>query len=300
MKKMMQCFRSAVLMGSLCLMPPAAGVADLPVMDDAAFLHDFRVALSQLAEDAPNGKQIGESLGKAPKRLAWSEGNLPPAGTTYERITDSVFALAYGFDCGKCDQWHLGGVATAWCIREDGLLVTNHHVLDEEKAEAWAVCTREGEVLPLEEVLAANPEDDIAIFRVATRGLTALPLGDDAAVGSPVRVVSHPDKKLYVLTSGIVSRYYKGHRHGGPSPLRMAITADYAKGSSGGPVLNPEGAVVGMVLSTRSIYYDHNPDGEPTNLQMVIKATVPVASIRAILDPDPAGQGAPESASVPR
>jgi S1-C subfamily serine protease len=58
----------------------------------------------------------------------------------------------------------------------------------------------------------------------------------------------------------------------------MSITADYARGSSGSPVLDDSGAVVGMVADTRSIYYtiDH---GAQQNLQMVVKECVPSASI---------------------
>jgi S1-C subfamily serine protease len=62
----------------------------------------------------------------------------------------------------------------------------------------------------------------------------------------------------------------------------MAITADYAKGSSGGPVLNARGEVVGMVSSTNSIYYTREK-GQNQNLQMVIKSCVPVGAISKLL-----------------
>ena len=64
---------------------------------------------------------------------------------------------------------------------------------------------------------------------------------------------------------------------------RMAITADYAKGSSGAPVLNSEGEVVGMVSATNSIYYTREK-GQNQNLQMVVKLCIPVAAISKLLD----------------
>ena len=87
----------------------------------------------------------------------------------------------------------------------------------------------------------------------------------------------------------------------------MNVTADYAKGSSGGPIFNNRGDVVGLVANTVSIPYRHVPlhvdeesdaleiagkgkkthmvAGKPltigTNHQMTFKNSVPS---RAILD----------------
>ena len=67
----------------------------------------------------------------------------------------------------------------------------------------------------------------------------------------------------------------------------MSITADYAKGSSGGPVLNPAGEVVGMVSSTQSIYYESD-NGQPKGpLQMVVKNCVPVDAVKQLLPASP-------------
>jgi S1-C subfamily serine protease len=84
------------------------------------------------------------------------------------------------------------------------------------------------------------------------------------------------------MTKGDVSRYYLLRGKDKTAP-RMAITADYAKGSSGGPVLNVRGEVVGMVSSTNSIYYTREK-GQNQNLQMVIKSCVPVGAISKLLN----------------
>ena len=104
-----------------------------------------------------------------------------------------------------------------------------------------------------------------------------------APVGSTVSVISHPDGRFFCYTAGVVSRYMKIHAAGQTADA-MAITADYARGSSGAPVLNQQGQVVAVVSSTESIYYTQ--DGQrQMNLQMVFRTCMPVASLRRMLRP---------------
>jgi S1-C subfamily serine protease len=146
------------------------------------------------------------------------------------------------------------------------------------------VCDREGKTYPVLEILAADKAADIAIFRVKADDLAPLALGSPAEIGSGVRVISHPDRRFFMQTSGEVSRYHQQPaRKNQPATVWMNITADYAKGSSGGPVIDDAGKVVGMVSSTQSIYYESN-NGQPKGaLQMVVKNCVPAAAIRALL-----------------
>ena len=78
----------------------------------------------------------------------------------------------------------------------------------------------------------------------------------------------------------MISRYttFKSAKDA-PESVRMTITADYAKGSSGAPVFDACGNICGMVSSTNSIYYNKTKDGANENLQMVVKNCVPAASI---------------------
>jgi serine protease Do len=258
---------------------------EVVVIDDAKILRGLEKEMSDLAETGVEfrGEKVSDALHDAGKNWSGKKKCAQVEGGSYAELSESVFVIAHAFNCGKCDNWHLGGVATAWCLGSDGIMVTNYHVLDNAAGEAWAICSRDGKVFPVVEILAASKKEDLAIFRVEGSDFKGLPLGKPAEVGSEVRVLSHPNRKLFMQTIGEVSRYFNQRIKGG-SAVRMAITADYAKGSSGGPVFNKDGEVVGVVASTNSIYYGKDDDGDATNLQMVIKNTIPVSALRKMLE----------------
>jgi S1-C subfamily serine protease len=62
----------------------------------------------------------------------------------------------------------------------------------------------------------------------------------------------------------------------------MTVTADFAVGSSGGPVFNRHGAVVGMVARTHTINAD--PKSESPTTQMVVKMTIPSEDILSLIE----------------
>jgi S1-C subfamily serine protease len=198
----------------------------------------------------------------------------------YERCEDGVLIFASLYNCGKCTRWHTNA-ASGFVIHSDGIAVTNYHVIENDSDSLLGAMTVDGRVLPIKEVLAADKAADVAIVRLDGKGLTALPVASNDPVGTPVVVISHPTQRFYTLTTGIISRYFNGGRHGQHAE-RMAITADYAKGSSGGPVINDYGAVTGIVSSTSSIYYNKK-DGVESNLQMVIKSCVPGKAVLNLL-----------------
>jgi serine protease Do len=106
-------------------------------------------------------------------------------------------------------------------------------------------------------------------------------LGQAAPVGAKIDLISHPNQRFYTLTEGRVARYFMMQR--GKMPVSaMSITADFGRGSSGGPVFNESGEVVGIAASTESLYYTEK-DGEQKNLQMVFKHCVPVSQLRELI-----------------
>jgi S1-C subfamily serine protease len=209
----------------------------------------------------------------------------------YQKRRASVLLVSAVKKGGKPGEYQQS-IAAGFVLTESGAIVTNYHVVNQADAEALVIGTADGHYYAVKEVLAADQKNDVAILRTDGAGLTPAFLAPDTPVGSPVTVISHPDYHFYVLTQGVVSRYFSAHRAQTPS---MAVTADFAKGSSGAPIFNQYGGVAGMVESTTSVYYNTDR-GEPRNLQMVFKSCVTARAIAALVsDAAGAGPGAPRN-----
>ena len=123
------------------------------------------------------------------------------------------------------------------------MLVTNYHVIEEGiRAEAKL---SDGEILSIEGVLLENMEEDLALLSTGDtkRSFPALKLTDsDVEIGQPVFVVGSPFGFEGTVSDGIVSAVRDIPQMG----RLLQITAPISKGSSGGPVLNLKGEVVGV------------------------------------------------------
>ena len=252
------------------------------VVDDLALrktLHMASVALIKARKHVATATLVRQlSRRQAPASLR------PAVGTrSAAQLGDAVVVIGTLYRCDKCSEWHLG-ISTGFMISAEGACVTSYHVVDRPETETLVAMTASGEIYPVREVLAADPKHDVAVLRLAGRGFSALPLGRDPLPGERVRVLSHPDGRFYSLSAGIVSRTYLRRGKQGPAPM-IEVTAAFAKGSSGAPVVDPSGAVVGIASNTHSIYYvdDKKAHGKKQNLQMVLRRASPVSALRRLL-----------------
>jgi S1-C subfamily serine protease len=137
------------------------------------------------------------------------------------------------------------------------------------------VRTLDGQVYPVQEVLAASRSTDIAIVRIPAKGLAAAALSAGEPPGTPVTVIAHPAGRFYFLTQGHISRYSAWINYG-RAMVGMSITAEFCPGSSGAPVFAETGAVAGIVASV------HDLGGG-----MVDKQCMPAQAIQALLKTEP-------------
>jgi serine protease Do len=159
--------------------------------------------------------------------------------------------------------------------------VTNFHVFRDTNAVAFVGMTRQARVQPVTEILAASRADDVAIIRIAGLGLRPIALRDDAPVGTPVTLISHPQTHFFSFTQGAIARYSR-QTHNQETRFLMEITADFGKGSSGAAILDDRGNAIGMVASTRAVLADNDKFG---SMQMVFKECIPAACIRTLIAP---------------
>tara|TARA_R110002096_G_scaffold305388_9_gene500261 strand:+ start:2265 stop:3146 length:882 start_codon:yes stop_codon:yes gene_type:complete len=270
------------LISASCNLPVAAQ----EFIDDAAIKKAIESGLKSLQDTGttPGAVDLLKELrseplfqGKFPKRNKLS--NLSES-EILRSAEESTVVIGNLYLCGKCDDWHTstaGGVI----ISEDGLLLTNYHVLEAEKASVFAVMTSDQKVYSIEKVLAASKLNDVALVKLeGASGLTPAPFAEGGNKGDEVFVISHPDSHFYTHTSGRISRFALSTKH--KVPL-LQVTADFARGSSGAGVFDAHGRLLGLVASTSSIYYDQDKNTQK-DLQMVFKSCVPLRSILELFE----------------
>ena len=279
--------KSMVLFLLLCLL---VGVASSQEVDDHSLEHQIIAIARELIENGKASK-MSELVGQLARSSC--QLKLPPAETAasspqelYEKARKSVLIVSRIYRCDRCGHWH-DRSTSGFLITSSGVFVTNYHVVDAAENETMVATTFDGQVFPVREVLAANERDDIAILQLDLLGadchLTPLSISPHSPVGSKVYVISHPEGRFYTLTEGIVSRLAVVPTPNGKAS-QLFVTADFAKGSSGAPVLNEDGQVVGIVASTHSVYYTDTRELQK-DLQMVFKSCVPSKSLLKLINP---------------
>lgn len=236
-----------------------------------------RVLITRLEDELSRTSAVVKLARPLTRERDWAE--------VYERARDSVLVVGQLYKCERCSKWHLA-CASGAIVSSDGVLLTNYHVVESERGEVMGAMRLDGTFFPVVEVLAANKREDVALVRLEGEDFQPLPLLAEKPVGSAVAVLSHPDQSFYTLTAGIISRYCAEPvvPRGKARRRNMMITADYAKGSSGAPVLDDCGNVVGIASSTVSVYYDDD-HGVQKNLQQVIKYCVPARCALDLIQP---------------
>ena len=135
-------------------------------------------------------------------------------------------------------------LGTGFVVRKDGWIATNLHVI--AGASELQVATTDGHQYPIVDVLAVDGERDLALVRIDAKEMGTLALGDSDAVraGDSVVAIGHPLDLDYTVSNGLVSAV----RVINPALTVLQISAPIAPGSSGGPLFNDKGEVIGVAV----------------------------------------------------
>jgi serine protease Do len=177
-------------------------------------------------------------------------------------------------DLPRRDDGPTGSLGSGFVIREDGLIVTNRHVI----AGARTVHVRmpDGRELPAR-IVGSDAVTDLALLKIDAGHLPALRLGSSQAVsvGDPVIAIGNPYGLGQSVSAGIVSA--RG-RILEDDPYIDFLQTDAAinRGNSGGPLMTRDGTVVGV---TSAIF---SPSGGSVGLGFAIPAETVTAVTREI------------------
>ena len=145
------------------------------------------------------------------------------------------------------------GAGTGFLIDPDGLILTNHHVID--GADRIMVRLTDGRNLRATRI-GSDPDTDIALIRVASAAplpYASLGNSDGLRVGEWVIAIGNPLAYEHTVTVGVVS--FIGRKLFDTS-LDRYIQTDAAInfGNSGGPLINARGEVIGInaAISSRA------------------------------------------------
>jgi hypothetical protein len=128
-------------------------------------------------------------------------------------------------------------------VSKDGIIITNYHVIAE--GSSAVVKLPDGAFYVVDGVLASDKTRDLAVIKAHGENFHTLTLGDSdrVQVGQEVVAIGNPLSLESTVSNGIVSSIRTIEEKGGKY---LQVTAPISPGSSGGPLFNMQGEVVGI------------------------------------------------------
>ena len=228
---------AALISGSVLTTVPAVA-ADAPAAQSArSQLPDFVNLVEQYGKGVVNISTVREA-----RRVEGAD----PFGGLDERHAE-IFRR-FGFPMfpfgGPREEPEQRGTGSGFIISADGLILTNHHVVDgADKITVRLTDNREFSG----KVLGSDAKTDIAVVKIEAKDLPVLKMGDSdkLKVGEWVAAIGSPFGLDNTVTAGIVSAKSRKLPSDQYVPF---IQTDVAvnPGNSGGPLFNMDGEVVGI------------------------------------------------------
>lgn len=144
-------------------------------------------------------------------------------------------------------------IGTGFIISEDGLIVSNKHVVADTEAK-YRVIIGKDEIVEVKNIYR-DPLNDLAILKIDKTGLRPVTMGDSDTIKvgqSVIAIGTALGEFRSTVTTGVISGLGRGITAGSPfegsERLENVIQTDAAinPGNSGGPLFNSSGSVIGV------------------------------------------------------
>src|SRR5579864_479712 len=206
----------------------------------------FRSARERRVGTALASWSVAAALLAAPMAAVSAPAPAPAPGAPsiqelYRRASPAVVFITQIDAAGKTTS-----LASGFLVSPNGVVVTNHHVIDPDRGAVHIrVKIPRGDVFTDVRIIYAEARRDFAVIALKGTGLPALPTGDSdkVEVGDRVIAIGNPKGLELTLTEGIVESVRLDPQNG---YRFIQHQAPISPGSSGGPLLNMKGEVIGI------------------------------------------------------
>ncbi|MGC4047299.1 MAG: trypsin-like peptidase domain-containing protein [Armatimonas sp.] len=203
----------------------------------------------------------------------------------YAKLLPSVMTLKVDFEGGK------NGIGTGFMCVKDGIAVTAWHVV--RGAKQVTAKFSSGEEFDVSGLIDKDEKRDIALIKIKVFGRKLLPsIVDEPKVGSKAFVIGAPKGLEFSFSDGLISQIQNID-----GVKQFQFTSSASPGNSGGPLVNANGEVMGVVswqvvdgqnlnFAVPISYVLGLDSSLPTQPWSTVKSTTPQKSSKAIGDAD--------------
>ncbi len=248
------CCASLITSGVLAVQMFALGSSQqTQISTDSPSDTDEKTPGSSVNENAPsleiNGVADADDGGLTTREIVANNLDSTVVLTMYQKQSMSY----YGYNIGNSgDSLTRVGQASGIVMSEDGYIITNSHcVYDEDNSTEYAridVTMYDGAQYQAT-IIGYDPTTDLAVIKVDAAGLKAAEFGDSSAVALGDRVITlgNSGGLQWSASQGILSGQARDvYEDTGYSIKCLQVDAIINPGSSGGPLLNVYGQVIGI------------------------------------------------------
>ena len=222
-----------------------------------------------------------------PSVIFQSYNNPNDAIGTYEQVAEAVAPTVVEITTESIStsstfwggSYVTSGAGSGVIISEDGLIVTNNHVVS--GASTIKVTLKDGTEYTAK-LIGADSDSDIAVIKVEGKKLPFALMGDSdkLTVGQEVVAVGNPLGELGgTVTNGIVSALSRDVNIGGTEMTLIQTNAAVNPGNSGGGLFNMYGELIGVV-NAKSTSTSSGTSVEGIGFAIPINTATKVASER--------------------